>query len=392
MLRIGLEIDCLIWPNRSGIPNHTVGVLRGFKSAGLSNYLTLFLNRKPATSIHPYYREAVSGYRIKRFENAYQFAYQIRMKFGPYARQDVFQTMTTIYQPILQTRLNSFLIPDLTSILMPEHHLPENRDHWCRLFDTISNNSGLVITYSDHTRQEAITHLGLAPERVVAIPLGYGAEYCVLPSDRVAAALQPLGLVPGKYILNVGTLEPRKNHILLFRAYAKLKDRGLVNGVPLVLAGGRGWLYESVEEELSRLGLREDVRFVGFVDCLSELYNGAAMMVYPSRYEGFGLPPLEAMACGTPVIVSNTTSLPEVVGTAGVLVDPDDVDGLAEAIARVLTDSEYRLSLSTAGLNRASRFSWASCAKNMYAAYETAVARRKGNYDVIQTRSDLLVT
>lgn len=390
MLRIGLEIDRLCWQDRSGLTSHTVGILNGFKAAGMSHCITLFLNRRSAATIRPEHHDVVSDYRVKRFDNTYKHGYRLRMRLSAYGRQDVFQYLSSIYDPIQNYRLNSFLIPDLTPIRMPECHLPEHRDFWLKHFETIASNTGLVLTYSEHTRQEAIALLGLAPERVVAIPLGYGPEYHVLPRERVATALQPLGLEPGRYILNVGTQEPRKNHGVLFRAYAKLKDRGLVKGVPLVLSGGRGWLYEPMLEELSRLGLQEDVRYVGFVDCLPELYNGAIVMVYPSFYEGFGLPPLEAMACGTPTIVSNASSLPEVVGSTGVCIDPSDADGLAESIARVLTDSAYRQSMSASGLMRASQFSWAICAKNMYAAYELAYRRFKENCDRLVTATNLV--
>jgi glycosyltransferase involved in cell wall biosynthesis len=143
--------------------------------------------------------------------------------------------------------------------------------------------------------------------------------------------------------------------------------------LPLVVAGGKGWGYEPILAEIDRLGLTDDVRLIGFADDLPALYNGAAALVYPSRYEGFGLPPLEAMACGTAVITSDATSLPEVVGDAGVLVNPDDVDGFTAAMGRVLADTGFRAELAAAGRERADRFTWKACAMGMVAVYRTAL-------------------
>lgn len=178
--------------------------------------------------------------------------------------------------------------------------------------------------------------------------------------------------INNEYIGFFATLEPRKNALTLIRAYSLLKKRAKGLERKLVLAGSAGWENDDVFAEIKSLGLTDDVVVTDYVpdDDLSLLMNGAEVMVYPSLYEGFGLPPLEAMACGTPVIASNTSSLPEVVGDAGIMVDPEDVEGLADAIASVLSDQGLRDEMSRKGLARAKQFSWEQAARETLKVYE----------------------
>jgi glycosyltransferase involved in cell wall biosynthesis len=175
--------------------------------------------------------------------------------------------------------------------------------------------------------------------------------------------------LPDRFILFVGTLEPRKNIIRLLEAYARIKDK-----LPhkLVIAGTKGWLYQPIFEAVKRLSLRNNVIFLGYVDDgnLPALYNLADLFVYPSIYEGFGLPVLEAMACGIPVITSNVSSLPEVAGDAAVLVDPYNVKELAGAMKHVLTNASLRKQVINKGFQQAKNFSWKKCARETLKVYE----------------------
>ena len=225
-----------------------------------------------------------------------------------------------------------------------------------------------VIAVSEWTARDAVEILGIPRERVVAIPNGVGEDMRLLDPERVAVWRRRRGLNE-RMILFVGTIEPRKNLPLLLRAYALLRRRGVEH--QLVIAGGKGWYYDNVFATTERLGLRDAVAFPGYVsqDDLPLWYNAADVFVYPSLYEGFGLPPLEAMACGTPAIVSNTSSLPEVVGQAGVMVDPDDPEALADAMEAVITDRERHRQLAEAGLERASHYTWAETARQTARLY-----------------------
>jgi len=213
-----------------------------------------------------------------------------------------------------------------------------------------------------------LLNLSVEPVPRFAVAGKDGWEYLFTTSPE---ALRRKRGLPQRMILFVGTLEPRKNAETLIRAYARLRR---ASAIPhrLVLAGGRGWRYEGLFALVEELGLQDDVLFPGFVpyDELPLWYNAADLFVFPSLYEGFGLPPLEAMACGVPVVVSSVSSLPEVVGDAGLLVDPLDVEGLAEAMARVLNDGALRAEMRGRGLARAERFSWLETARGTVRVYE----------------------
>ena len=181
-------------------------------------------------------------------------------------------------------------------------------------------------------------------------------------------------------MLFVGNIEPRKNLTRLVEAYALLLRRSHYRG-PLILAGGQGWRNSEIFRCVEELELEKHVKFLGYVpdDVMPALMSGAEIFIYPSLYEGFGLPPLEAMACGTPVITSNVSSLPEVVGDAALMVDPHDVVALADAMHRVLTDRELREEMRRRGLERANEFSWEETARQTLRVYEEVHA--KGTLD-----------
>jgi glycosyltransferase involved in cell wall biosynthesis len=192
--------------------------------------------------------------------------------------------------------------------------------------------------------------------------------------------------LPEQFILFLGTLEPRKNIGMLIDAYGILRDRWPRNGhsgqaapLPkLIIAGGKGWFYESLFARVTQLDLVEDVVFTGYVpgDDLPWWYRSATIFVFPSLFEGFGLPVLEAMACGTPTITSNVSSLPEVAGSAAILVDPHDREGLVSAMEHLLGDADLRRALSAAGIRQASQFPWSRTAAETIAVYRAALEGR----------------
>ncbi len=233
-----------------------------------------------------------------------------------------------------------------------------------------------ILVVSEHTRREVIGLLGVPPERIVVTPNAV-REHFRVPDPAALAAFRAQKGLPAQFVLYVGTLEPRKNLTTLLEAYAEVVRH---HDVPLLVGGGKGWLYEAVFQRLEQLGLGEKVHFIGYIDEdeLPLWYAAASVFVFPSLYEGFGMPPLEAMACGTPVITSNSSSLPEVVGEAGITVAPTDAAGFAEAIARVLRDADLRQALREQGLVQARSFSWRVTAERTLAAYEAAVRERGG--------------
>lgn len=252
-------------------------------------------------------------------------------------------------------------IHDMAFMRLPETvetrtgaRLRANAQRWTR-------RTALVVTPSEFSKREVVGCLGVADSRVAAVPWGVDPEvFFPRPAGEVRSTLARLGL-PHDYILYVGNIEPRKNLARLVRAYGRL-DAALRREHPLVLVGASSWRAEAIDAEIAAAIARGDrvvrVRDRVSDDDLPAVLCGAAMLAHPALYEGFGLVPLQAMACGIPVLVSNRSAMPEVVGEAGVYVDPMREDDIAERISAVLTDSGLRSALVDAGRARAAAFSW----------------------------------
>ncbi len=239
-------------------------------------------------------------------------------------------------------------------------HQPAKRLYLAALTRVSVRRAAHVITVSEFTRREVLDLLGVPPAKVTAIPNGRDPRFQPVDESTLAAFRARMRLPP-RFLLFVGTLEPRKNVPTLLRAYARVKER---LRLPLVIGGGKGWLYDEIFALVRELSINDEVRFLGFVDRddLPLLYAAATAFVYPSLYEGFGFPPLEAMASGTPVVVSDAGSLQEVVGDAGMIVPARDVDALAESLVRVTHDDAWRAELRARGLRRARQFCWEDAA------------------------------
>lgn len=220
-------------------------------------------------------------------------------------------------------------------------------------------------------------HRRIDPERTAVIPWAAADRFHPCRDAALIEALRvKYGIPAGPYILSLGTLEPRKNIAHLIRSFANLVAQENLPDLSLVLAGAAGWDYRPIFAEFARYPqLKQRIIFTGYIadEDLSPLYSGALVFVYPSFYEGFGLPPLEAMQCGTPVITSNTSSLPEVVGDAGLMLDPGDRDGLCQQMLKIYQNPDWREELSTRSLERARQFSWSASARQTVAAYRKAM-------------------
>jgi glycosyltransferase involved in cell wall biosynthesis len=264
-------------------------------------------------------------------------------------------------------------------------HIPETfkRRSWMQLRLTVrrtARRAAHIITVSEFSRRDLVETYRIAPEHITVTP--EAAPRSFQPADIAEIErVRALYKIEGDYILAVGSIQPRKNLARLLAAYSDLLRARTHAKLPrLVLVGKRAWLYEETLRSVGELGLEESVTFTGYVPerDLPPLYSGALCFVYPSYFEGFGLPPLEAMKCGAPVITGNRTSLPEVVGTAGLMVDPFDKDALAEAMRRVIDDPQLRQTLRERGLIQARSFDWRETARLTLQAYERAVESAKG--------------
>ncbi len=267
-------------------------------------------------------------------------------------------------------------VHDLSFFRMPEA-LPRARGLYLRAATRLAvRHAEALIAVSEFTRRELINLLGAVPSRIHVVPNGLDPEYEPASAESTAAYRSRAGL-PERFVLAVGTLEPRKNLVTLVEAYAKLRQ---VTADPptLVIAGAPGWGPNAVVRCVEDRGLTPHVRFIGYVPAedLPLLYSAAALFAYPSRYEGFGLPVIEAMACGTPVIASSAASLPEVAGEAALTVDPQDVAGWAEAMRAVLADTARAASMAGAGRVQATRFSWTRAARETATVYRRVLRTR----------------
>ena len=235
-----------------------------------------------------------------------------------------------------------------------------------------------VLCISEATRRDLLAYRpDLDPARVLVTYLAAADHFRPdLRADQWPSLKRKYNLPDEPYALTLSTLEPRKNIAQVIRCYARLVAEGQVGDMKLVMVGTRGWKMESIFQELEKLGsVSERVVVTGFVpdEDLAPIYSHASMFVYPSLLEGFGLPPLEAMQCGVPVITSNTSSLPEVVGDAGIMVSPTDADALCQAMATLFRDQALRDRLAARARERAATFSWARCAAETVAAYRLAL-------------------
>jgi glycosyltransferase involved in cell wall biosynthesis len=264
-------------------------------------------------------------------------------------------------------------VHDLSVLRHPAWH-PADRVAWYRReFEPSLRRTHHFITPSEFTKRELRAMFDVQPDRVTVIPQAPREPFVPKAEEAIAALRQRLDL-PERFLLFVGTLEPRKNVDGLLAAYASLSSMTRA-GVPLLIAGAGGWGVSGFDERTARYGVRANVRMVGYLgeEDLATLYAAARALVWPSWYEGFGLPPLECMACGTPVVTTNAASVPEVVGDAAVAVDPADQAGLAEAMRRMIDDDAEAAALTARGRARAALFTWARCAAEHAAVYERTV-------------------
>ncbi len=273
--------------------------------------------------------------------------------------------------PPFRRRCRSVItIHDLAFLRFPGLLTPESARYYGQVRRAVES-ADRVIAVSEATRRDLLRLLSADPDKITVVH--EAADPAFRPLDPPVRELHRTRLgLPARFVLFVGTLEPRKNIPTLLKAFAAVRLR---HDVSLVVVGGKGWLYEDVFGTRDSLGLGDAVVFRGRVPPAELLYyyNSASCLALPSLYEGFGLPALEAMACSTPVIVSNVSSLPEITGNAALAVDPHDVEGLAAAIDRLLTDEDLRARLQALGPARAAGFSWEKAARETLAVYHKAL-------------------
>jgi glycosyltransferase involved in cell wall biosynthesis len=270
-------------------------------------------------------------------------------------------------------------VHDLSFLRVPQFFVPEFRKYLEGAVARSVRQARHILADSESTRRDLLELMPVAPERVSVLHPGVEARFQPVEDPAVLGKVRARYDLPDRFVLGLSTLQPRKNFDGLIEAFRQLMaERGNepeMKGLHLVIAGGKGWMYEEAMAMVEGAGLAGLVRFPGFAadEDLPALYSLAAVFAFPSWYEGFGIPVLESMACGTPVVAADNSSLPEVVGEAGLMVDASDTDALANALGRLLRDQKLRASLVVAGRKQAQRFTWEEAGRQLLELYRRSV-------------------
>jgi glycosyltransferase involved in cell wall biosynthesis len=369
-MRIGIDVR-IVYYARGGIRNYVLHLLEALASLDANTDYYVLRSRKdrnpplPGPNFRSVACWTPSHHRLERWVLRVEVA-RLRL--------DLLHSPDFI-PPAGGRRRSVITIHDLNFIYYPQFLTAESHRYYNQQIEWAVRRADHILADSHATKSDLTLLLDVLPEKITVVHLAADPAFRPLPETEAQRVAAQYGLEPG-YLLFVGTLEPRKNLPGLLQAYRLLLDEE-VTTAPLVLVGGKGWLYDEVFERVKVLCLTEHVHFLHDVPDadLVGLYNGACVLVIPSFYEGFGLPALEAMACGTPVVVAERASLPEVVGEAGLLVNPDEPDDIARALARVLTEESLRAHMRRLGLAQAARFTWEEAARRTLTVYRRELAR-----------------
>lgn len=362
MTHIGIDTRLTAY-RTGGISTYIRRLVQALAALRLSERVTVFQSRKATTTLAPSFERASlwtpAHHRLERLALSVELAWR---------GLDVFHSPDFI-PPYRAARRHVITVHDLTFLHYPQYLTADSRRYYNAQIDAACQHADHILAVSQATRADLVSMLNVPADKISVQPHGAGTQYQPLSAAQTEPVRDALHLPP-TYILHVGTWEPRKNIAGMLRGYRLLLD-AVPDAPPVVLAGRPGWLFEQTQREIEALQLGERVLWRDSVTDaqLPAVYNMASLLVMASFYEGFGMPALEAMACGTIPVVSNRSSLPEVVGDVGLLVNPDDPATIAAAFEKALTDSTWRQSQREQALQRASRFTWAQSAQIALDAY-----------------------
>ncbi|TSC53489.1 MAG: Glycosyl transferase group 1 [Parcubacteria group bacterium LiPW_39] len=370
---IGIDIRVLARGTRTGIEEYTLNLLSRLLSLDKSIKFKLFYNAFNKVGLN-YDWANLPNVEIKKFNYPNRFVFDPLAKFLRLPKidkmlggVDVFFAPHFLLSPVSKDCRRIITFHDLSFEYFPEF-LPWRKRFWHAFLNPRRRalQADKIIAVSGSTKNDLVDLYGLPSEKIKLIYSGVGEEFKKFPiSNFQFPNIRKKYGLPEKFILYFGTIEPRKNLLGLIRAYEIFREKYKIDDFKLVVAGSRGWLDKEIISAANNSKYHQDIIFTGFVAPSDKiyLYNLASLFVYPSFFEGFGFPPLEAMSCGVPVICSYTSSFPEVVGEAALMVDPYNFEEIAWAMKEVLTDQNLRDDLISKGIEHIKKFSWDRCAR-----------------------------
>ncbi len=379
-MRVVLNVDAIV-PPLTGIGRYALELARGLQASNALEDLRFFsayrFLSRPDAALQANTSLAWARRRVPAKSLAMRGYFWLRQRaFDLQARRSCrgYVLHSPNYLLMQHAGPSVATVHDFSWLHFPEHHPRERIELMHREMPRTVERATCLITDSEFVKREAVQLLGVPKSRVHAVPLGVDPGFHPRSPEALQAALARHALSPGGYLLCVATLEPRKNLTRLLRAF-RLLPADLRQRHPLVLVGVRGWHTQALEAAVGSLEQRGEVRRLGYVEeaDLPLLYAGAHAFAFPSLHEGFGLPPLEAMASGVPVLASDASCLPEVLGDAALLVDPLDEQAIAVGLQRAIEDAAWREQARTRGLEHAARYSWARCVADTLNVYRKAM-------------------
>lgn len=369
-----------LFGKRTGVGQYTKRLLEKVAETDKSNTYTVFGFLFLGKPLHAPINKSLVSYRLIRYMPGRVYNKILKANIPMpvdllmTTKPDVVLFPNFVRWPLAFGEKSLIVIYDLSYVSHGQHAQDANRRYLTKFVPKSIKKASAIITISENSKREIMEEYGVGEDRITIInPAIDHQEYRPRTSEEAATVRKKFNL-DKPYILYTGTLEPRKNIVGILEAYAALPEE-IRSAYSLVLAGGKGWQDQEIKAKLAELS-HLDVRQTGYVadEDLPPLYTAASVFVYPTHYEGFGMPPLEAMACGTPVITSNNSSLPEVVGDAGVMIDADDTAALTANIKKVLSDPQLVETLRQNGFRQAAKFNWEESAKRLKVLIEQVAA------------------
>jgi len=367
-MRIGFDARMIDW---TGVGTYSYNLVKSLIEIDKENEYILFCDKRSISQVPSADNFSKRIISESVFSPSHQLFFSITLRKQ---ELDIFHSPHFI-SPLFLSCPSVITINDLIPLMFPPS-MPSKigQIYYRRTNNKAIRKAGKVITVSESTRRDIIENFNISEKKVQIIYDGVGEEFDIIKNKNLINRAKERNKISSPYLLNVGNPKPHKNWIRLIKAFASLGS--IVKDHQLVLVGSPDPRYPEITRAIKQLRLEDKVIITGFVkeNDMALLYNAADALIFPSLYEGFGLPVLEAMACGTPVVCSNTSSLPEVAGDAALMVDPADKESIAEGIKRILSDKKLRQSLSEKGLKRKGLFSWTKTAQQTLDVYNKAQA------------------